>query len=787
VTPIIQAVRQQALHVAKASLRRTIGPQAYERARPQLRWLRTRVETLGSFGPIYHGHQIVWDRPMEAVCDPFLIGGLSEREVLIRTIVSAISPGTEAAFFSQRPNAETEFPHSPGYSIAGEVIALGRRAERFTVGQLVAAPAQHASLAKLQEEAVLVVPAGVTPEEAAFVQLGTIVHHALWRSKLARGDRVAIFGRGIIGQLSAQIARAVGAGELVSVAPSNAHVLQTLGRYADRVIATDETGRETLHELGVDVAFEASGDPQALHDAVAATRNGGRVVLLGSPRGTTRDFDFGVLADRKIRLIGAHISTLSRHATQGCRDAREGSDAFLRLVADRRLHIKGLINFEVNPWEAGWFYRHLAEKRLHCVGAVFRWDKLDAFDRLQASRYWFPVRLPTIRRWSMLPSGGYGRSARSELSSSNRLSGADVRRLSKDSTAKEARRLRVAIVGCGGRGAENGVAAQRANQTSLAVVMDVSDGPARRLGERLGVPWTTDYASVLADERIDAVFLSTPHYLHAKQAVLAARAGKHVIVEKPLATTLYDATQMVRAARESGVHLSPWLGKRYLPHVDKAKQLVDAGLLGRLLGAHLTFHTYRPSSYWQVGSEDGLNWRGCWETSGGGALMTQGIHQLDWLLYLSRSKVVAVSAQYATLDSPTEVEDAIVMWLRFENGALATADVACRVQGATNCPISELRLWGTEGHLSLTPPQQFYASRLIDGGRPKNWNALDPRPGNDFTSADVEYLDRFARSVLRERPLEIDAEDGIRLQAVIEAAYRSSREQEPTAVEYPEL
>jgi predicted dehydrogenase len=317
------------------------------------------------------------------------------------------------------------------------------------------------------------------------------------------------------------------------------------------------------------------------------------------------------------------------------------------------------------------------------------------------------------------------------------------------------------------------------------MVMDASSELARRLGQQSSVPWTSDYDEVLSSKSVDAVFICTPHHLHAEQAVAAARAGKHIIVEKPLAQNLGEALRAVRAANDAGVQLSVWLGTRYLPQIVKAKQLLDSGAVGTILGAHVAYHRFTPAHYWQQGGKGGgTDWRSKWETAGGGVLIMSAIHYLDWLVYLSGLKVKEVSARYGTLDSPAQVEDAIVILITFDNGALATVNVSSCVQGLRR-ELIDFRLWGTEGYLSLSEPFQFYSSRLIDGKRPERWQSLKPLP--KLRREQVEYLDRFALAVLKGKPLEITGEDGLRVQAIIEAAYRSSREGRAIAVEYPEI
>lgn len=343
-------------------------------------------------------------------------------------------------------------------------------------------------------------------------------------------------------------------------------------------------------------------------------------------------------------------------------------------------------------------------------------------------------------------------------------------------------RLGLAIIGCGGRGADNARALEFARNVRLVQVMDTNAGTARRVGEAHAAAWTTDYPDVLANPAVDIVFLNTPHHLHAEQAILAARAGKHVIVEKPLAINLDDAVRMVHESRECGVQLSVWLGYRYTPAVSKARELIDAGLLGKVLGGHLSFQNYKPPAYFQ-----GADWRARWETCGGGVFIMTGIHYLDWLLYLGKERVREVSAHYATLASPSDVEDSIVMWLQLENGALVSANVSSCMPGGLVQSV-DLRLWGSDGALSLSPPYQFYATRALGGKRPERWNSFDPLPKcrqNDLrVHISTEYVDRFAFAVSSGTPLEITAEDGLNLQAIVEAAYRSSRENRPVEVDY---
>ena len=332
--------------------------------------------------------------------------------------------------------------------------------------------------------------------------------------------------------------------------------------------------------------------------------------------------------------------------------------------------------------------------------------------------------------------------------------------------------VRIAIVGCGVRGADAASAVSDARGIELSAVVDASEAAAKTLGEKHRVAWTTDLTRLLSDPNLDAVYISSPHHLHAQQGIEAAKAGKHLVVEKPLAHDLAAAEELVSVAAMSGVTLVPWLGFRYLPEVDKAARLIDQGLLGNLLGGMMTHHLSKPPSYFFRGGEP--TWQARRATAGGGVLITQAIHYLDWLLYLGRERVTEVSARYETLDADTEVEDTVVLWIRFANGALATLNASTCVPGLyrSDQVLNEFRIWGSDGHLSLTRPFQFFSSKLVDGKHPERWHDLAPLPR--MRAPGVELLERFALGLRTGKPQEITPTDGLRVQAIIDAAYRSS-------------
>ena len=341
------------------------------------RWVMSRANALVARRRLYRRTSVEWDMPGHARLVYSDILGPGRGEVLVRTIASAVSPGTERAGFRSETTS-AKFPALPGYSLTGEVVARGRGVREGAVGAIVATQAPHASLVVRPHDLVFQLGPGTDPVHAAILYPGMIALHGIWRGGLQPGDRVVVYGRGLIGQLTLLLARALRAAEVVSVARSRGRLSSAMLSAADSVLATGEGERPEAGEA--DLVVEASGNPRAISEAVEAVRPGGRIVLLGSPRQAI-PFDFASAADRRVTLIGAHISTLSRDIRSSGNDYGSAAATFLRFIDDGLIDVGSLIGEEVDPWEAGRFYRRLSQRGLTIAGAVFRWDLLPDSDR----------------------------------------------------------------------------------------------------------------------------------------------------------------------------------------------------------------------------------------------------------------------------------------------------------------------------------------------------------------------------------------------------------------------
>ena len=226
--------------------------------------------------------------------------------------------------------------------------------------------------------------------------------------------------------------------------------------------------------------------------------------------------------------------------------------------------------------------------------------------------------------------------------------------------------VRFGIIGCGRIAPRHAQSFQQVAASRLVAVADLVESRARHLAQEYGAQAHMDYHELLARSDVDAVSVCVPSGLHAQVAIDAMHAGKHVLVEKPIAITLADADRMIEVSERTGRTMGVVLQNRYNHPMQELRKAIDAGKLGRLHLGSACVRWYRPQSYY----EDG--WHGTWAMDGG-ALMNQSIHHIDALQWLM-GPVQSVQAYTATLAHNMEAEDVGVAVIRFVSGALATIE-----------------------------------------------------------------------------------------------------------------
>ncbi|GGJ00476.1 oxidoreductase [Alicyclobacillus cellulosilyticus] len=314
----------------------------------------------------------------------------------------------------------------------------------------------------------------------------------------------------------------------------------------------------------------------------------------------------------------------------------------------------------------------------------------------------------------------------------------------------------------------------------VVAVVDVDEARARALGERAGAPWYTDYREVLRRDDVDIVTICTPSGTHGEIAIAAARAGKHVIVEKPLDVTLNKARQVVEVCRSEGVKLCVISQHRFDDATIRVREWLAQGKLGRPVLVEAAVNWYRPQSYY-----DRAPWAGTWAMDGGGVLMIQALHTIDVVQHLV-GDVAEVSAYTATAThARIEVEDVAVVAVRFANGALGT--IAATTSAYPQLP-TRIEVFGTLGTAVIEDDllQKLYCRDPASDEVPKegvvNW-AEQVGPGRKEwgLSHRRQFLDMLD-AIANDREPVVNGEEGLKPMEVITAIYESARTGRPVTV-----
>ncbi|MCJ7822119.1 MAG: Gfo/Idh/MocA family oxidoreductase [Armatimonadetes bacterium] len=343
-----------------------------------------------------------------------------------------------------------------------------------------------------------------------------------------------------------------------------------------------------------------------------------------------------------------------------------------------------------------------------------------------------------------------------------------------------AEQLGIGLVGCGDIAPAHAKALAQADSARLVACMDVVASSAKTLADEYGVPHTTDLAELLARPDLDAVTVATPAFTHAGIVEQAAKAGKAVLCEKPLAADLPDADRIIDACRTAGVALATCVPLRNLGAAKWTRELIQSGALGDVIAIRLRNLGEKHDPYWTGGysGRTATDWRKSKTQSGGGVIITNLSHHLDLARAMTGLEVVSVYGQTGTFATDVEVEDVGVACLRYDNGAIGTLEGSSCYYGDTPEPgivvlaakgQSRFRLWGGACDVYLTEAAADLPAR--------EWTT---RTFED--SIQVEVYDEFAAAIREGRPPSGTGEDGRKALEIAVAIYRSARIGQPVSL-----
>ena len=319
---------------------------------------------------------------------------------------------------------------------------------------------------------------------------------------------------------------------------------------------------------------------------------------------------------------------------------------------------------------------------------------------------------------------------------------------------------------------QKAIEANAANGANLSAVVHYDPDRFEAISEEFGVPCISE-EEMLGRDDIDAVAICTPSGQHPEQAIAAARAGKHVLVEKPMAVDLDGADRMIEVCDQEDVRLGVVFQRRVEPLFARIKEAIDAGDLGELSTGLVSMPYYRGQDYY-----DQASWRGTWALDGGGVLMNQGIHIIDLLVWYMGDPV-QIKSFADTLYRDIEVEDTSAAAIRFDNGSVAT--ITATTTAEPGFP-HRLEIHGTNGGIQVEG-EVAGTWTLADTGRaqidpPETGAAEGAGSGGDPGGIDItghtNIIEDFVDAVQSDRAPMIDGLEGRRSLATILSIYEDA-------------
>ena len=333
------------------------------------------------------------------------------------------------------------------------------------------------------------------------------------------------------------------------------------------------------------------------------------------------------------------------------------------------------------------------------------------------------------------------------------------------------------VIGAGGIASRRTIpeGITKAKNAKLVAVMDVNESKIKEIGSEYHVRYYTKEDELIKDKEVQAVYIATPVHLHHEQTIKAANSGKHILCEKPLALTLKECEEIIKACQKNKVKLGLGFMMRFHAHHKKAKEMIRAGLLGKIVLGRAQLSCWYP--------EIKGAWRQDAKLGGGGSFIDMGNHCIDLLEFILESRVKEVACFTDRLVQDYQVEDSATCILRFENGAQGIVDNFFNIPDASSK--NRLEIYGSKGSLLAegTIGQSAYGEMIAYLEKEeKGYDAKQKR--SNATSEKVEVqpinmyqseIEEFSKCIEKDLEPNISGEDGIWSQKVILACYESDK------------
>ncbi len=316
--------------------------------------------------------------------------------------------------------------------------------------------------------------------------------------------------------------------------------------------------------------------------------------------------------------------------------------------------------------------------------------------------------------------------------------------------------MKIGIISCDHMHAESYTEAlKHIENVEISGIGEENEKKGKDFAQRHGIRYFKDYKKILSDKSVDAVVVCSANAKHAKMVIDAAKAKKHVIVEKPIATTIEDAQRMIDACKEHNVKLMVSFPVRYAPPIRRMKEIIDNKKIGKIIGISATNHGTMPGG-WFIDKN----------LSGGGAVMDHTVHVVDILRWVLKSDVKEVYAKMGTLINDIPVEDCGLISMKFENEIFATLDTSwSRPKSYPTWGDVTFEIVGTNGSIKV---DAFAQHGMLYADEMKYSKYV-------YWGDDMDYLmmKDFVKCIEDDLPEPVTGEDGLEALRVALKAYES--------------
>lgn len=524
-----------------------------------------------------------------------------------------------------------------GYSSSGVVLEAGRNITDISIGDKItcagAGYAFHAEVIAVPRNLMCQIPRGVESEEAAFTTLGAIAMQGIRRAQVQLGDRVAVIGLGLLGQIACQMLKASGAFTIgVDPLKDRVKLAKELGANAGIVSSGDVVSQvmKATGGIGADavIIYAATASSEPARQAMQIARKKGRVVVVGA---VGMELERSPFYEKELDFL---ISCSYGPGRYDSLYEEKGIDyplgyvrwtenrnmqAFLDLLAEKKVNVKRLISHIFPVEEANEAYIALADNERRPIAVLFK----------------YPAEVKTE-----LPQ-------RIELKPPVKVSG----------------RINVAVLGAGsfaqGYHLPN---LKRIPFYNIRAVVTKTGSNAKRLAEKYGAQYcSTDYKEVLNDKDVDMVLIATRHNLHAPLVMEAAKAKKNIFVEKPLALTYEQCQEVYKAISSSKVNLTIGFNRRFSPLAQKVKRLAERRKSPMIINIRVN-SSGMEKEHWINDPEEG-----------GGAIVGEGCHFFDFISWLVNAEPRRIYAEMISSKNHSLIDaNNVVCTLSYEDGSVAS-------------------------------------------------------------------------------------------------------------------